>query len=83
MAFEDVVVAGIGETEKHRPSRRNDQPYHTLEEYFRAAADLTLADAGLDWETSTGSGWLAPRLRRPTATRWSSPRRSGSRTSGG
>jgi len=65
MAFEDVVVAGIGETEKHRPSRRNDQPYHTLEEYFRTAASLTLADAGLDWGDVDGLGVARPSTETP------------------
>ena len=65
MAFEDVVVAGIGETEKHRPSRRNDQPYHTLEEYFRMAADLTLADAGLEWGDVDGLGVARPSTETP------------------
>jgi acetyl-CoA acetyltransferase len=65
MAFENVVVAGIGETAKHRPSRRNDQPYHTLEEYFRDAADLTLADAGLEWGDVDGLGVARPSTETP------------------
>ena len=65
MPFEDAVVAGIGETEKSRPSRGNDQPYHTLEEYFRMAADLTLADAGLDWRDVDGLGVARPSTRTP------------------
>jgi acetyl-CoA acetyltransferase len=65
MAFDDVVVAGIGETAKSRPSRRNDQPYHTLEEYFRAAADLTLDDAGLDWRDVDGLGVARPSTETP------------------
>jgi acetyl-CoA acetyltransferase len=65
MAFEDVVVAGIGETAKHRPSRRNDQPYHTLEEYFRRAAALTLADAGLAWGDVDGLGVARPSTETP------------------
>ncbi|PSQ13108.1 acetyl-CoA acetyltransferase [Halobacteriales archaeon QS_5_70_15] len=65
MAFEDVVVAGIGETGKHRPSRTNDQPYHTLEEYFRTAAELTLADAGLEWGDVDGLGVARPSTETP------------------
>jgi acetyl-CoA acetyltransferase len=65
MAFDDVVVAGIGETAKSRPSRRNDQPYHTLEEYLRMAADLALADAGLDWGDVDGLGVARPSTETP------------------
>jgi len=65
MAFDDVVVAGIGETAKHRPSRGNDQPYHTLEEYFRRAAELTLADAGLGWTDVDGLGVARPSTETP------------------
>jgi acetyl-CoA acetyltransferase len=65
MTFDDVVIAGIGETEKSRPSRDNDQPYHTLEEYFRMAADLTLADAGLDWREVDGLGVARPSTETP------------------
>jgi acetyl-CoA acetyltransferase len=65
MTFDDVVIAGIGETEKSRPSRDNDQPYHTLEEYLRMAADLTLADAGLDRGDVDGLGVARPSTETP------------------
>ncbi|MFB6171357.1 MAG: thiolase family protein [Haloarculaceae archaeon] len=65
MAFDDVVIAGIGETEKHRPSRENDQPYHSLEAYFQMAAALTLEDAGLDWQEVEGLGVARPSTETP------------------
>ena len=60
MVLDDVVIAGIGETEKSRPKRDNDQPYHDLEEYFRMAADRTLADAGVEWGDVEGLGVARP-----------------------
>jgi acetyl-CoA acetyltransferase len=65
MAMENVVVAGIGETEKSRPSEGNDQPYHDLETYFRMAAERTLADAGLDWQDVDGLGVARPSAETP------------------
>jgi acetyl-CoA acetyltransferase len=65
MVFDDVVIAGIGETQKSRPGRENDQPYHDLEEYFRMAADRTLSDAGLDWQEIDGLGVARPSAETP------------------
>ena len=65
MAFDNVVVAGIGETEKSRPSRENDQPYHDLEAYFRMAAQRTLSDAGLGWQDVEGLGVARPSTETP------------------
>lgn len=65
MGLENAVLAGIGETEKHRPSRKNDQPYHTLEEYFWMAARETLDDAGLAWRDVEGLGVARPSAETP------------------
>ncbi len=68
MPLENVVVAGIGETEKSRPSRNNDQPYHDLEEYFWMAADRTLEDAGVGIDDVDGLG--VARSSTPTPYRY-------------
>ncbi|MFB6309614.1 MAG: thiolase family protein [Salinirussus sp.] len=65
MGFENAVIAGIGETDKHRPSRENDQPYHTLEEYYWMAARQTLADAGMAWDDIDGLGVARPSTPTP------------------
>lgn len=65
MAFEEAVIAGIGETEKSRPSPRNDQPAYDLEEYLARAARLTLADAGLDADEVDGLGVARPSVETP------------------
>ncbi|MFW5956835.1 MAG: thiolase family protein [Natronomonas sp.] len=65
MTLKDVVIAGIGETAKHRPSQGNDQPYHTLESYFHEAAERTLDDAGIDWQGVDGLGVARPSTETP------------------
>jgi acetyl-CoA acetyltransferase len=65
MVSERTVIAGVGETAKSRPSERNDQPYHTLEEYFWKAARETLGDAGLDKTAVDGLGVARPSVETP------------------
>jgi acetyl-CoA acetyltransferase len=65
MALSDVVVAGIGETPKRRPTPTNDDPYRDVEEYFRMAAERTLADAGLGWQAVDGLGLARPQEEWP------------------
>jgi acetyl-CoA acetyltransferase len=65
MVLDGVVIAGIGETEKSRPSEDNDQPYHDLEEYFWKAAKRTLADAGLRKADVEGLGVARPSVETP------------------
>lgn len=65
MTFDDVVIAGIGETEKSRPDRESSQPYYALEEYFRMAAELTLSDAGVGWQDVDGLAVARPSTETP------------------
>lgn len=65
MVFDTVVLAGIGETEKSRPGGASDDPDHDLEEYFRMAAERTLADAGLGWQEVEGLGLARPQAEWP------------------
>jgi acetyl-CoA acetyltransferase len=65
MVLDNVVIAGIGETEKSRPSHRNDQPYRDLEEYYQMAAKKTLEDAGIAWQDLDGLGIARPSTETP------------------
>jgi len=65
MPLGNVVVAGIGETEKSRPGPGSDDPYHDVEEYFGMAAQRTLADAGLGWQAVDGLALARPQAEWP------------------
>lgn len=62
-AFPDAVIAGIGETERSRPTLENDEEYHSVEEYLQRTATLTLDGTGFSKEDVDGVGIARPNHR--------------------
>ncbi|GAB7011200.1 thiolase family protein [Halorubrum trueperi] len=65
MKFNKTVIAGIGETEKSRARENRGEAYHSMEEYYKQAAELTLEDAGVEMNNVDGFGMINPTAETP------------------
>lgn len=59
----DVVVGAVGETEKSRAHADRGESMRSVEEYFRAAARLTLEGTGFSKDDVDGLGIVVPNQR--------------------